>query len=178
MSVITRKKSFEEIVNRLRRDEELPVIVLGCDKCAKLNETGGTPQVKEMKERLKEVGFKIMEIEGLPEAIEEGLCDPQAVKKNVKKVTGIDMEFQMLILSCGAGLKCVRDIISSIGLVPGLETLGPGVKGELACLACGDCQFDIDGCKMLKLLDDQVNRLKQSYAKSLEKKLGGENESR
>lgn len=176
MSVITRKKSFEEIVNRLRRDEELPVIVLGCNKCAKLSETGGTPQVKEMKERLKEAGFRIMEIEGFPEAIEEGLCDPQAVEKDVKKLVGTNIELQMLILSCGAGLKCLRDIISGIRLVPGLETLGPGVKGELACLACGDCQFDIDGCKMLKLLDDQVNRLKLSYAKSLEKKLGGKNE--
>jgi hypothetical protein len=164
MSVITKQKPFEKIVESLNRNSGLPVVVLGCDKCAKISETGGTVQVKKMKIKLSEEGFKVLNVEGVPEAIEEGLCDLEAVKKKIRGLKEVDIKYQILILSCGAGLKCVRDIIEKAVIIPGLETLGPGVKGELACIACGDCQFDNNGCKMLRILDDQVSKLRKSYA--------------
>jgi hypothetical protein len=65
-------------------------------------------------------------------------------------LAGEERDYQILVLSCGAGLKCVRDTLPGVRIVPGLDTLGPGVKAELACLACGRCEFAEGGCKMLR----------------------------
>lgn len=162
MSVITMSKRFEDVVGVLRVRSELPVVVLGCDKCAKTSKTGGTAEVRALRGRLRGAGVTVREVPDLVDAVEEGLCDPQAVPLRLKPLA-TEPACQILVLSCGAGLKCVRDVAPGRRLVPGLDTLGPGVKGDLACLACGDCRFDEGGCRRIRLADEQARRLAAGY---------------
>jgi hypothetical protein len=166
MSVITARKSYDDLYAALLARGDLPVVVLGCDKCAKTSKTGGAQEVRELRDRLRTSGLMLRETAGLVDAVEEGLCDPKAVPERVKSLAGSDRDYQMVVLSCGAGLKCVRDNLPGIRLIPGLDTLGPGVKGDLACLACGNCQFGASGCKMLRIAEEQARRLSQGYPAS------------
>ena len=54
----TTPKPFEEIKNALEGYEKLAVI--GCDGCAKVCMTGGSDQVVEMAEKLKEKGKNVV----------------------------------------------------------------------------------------------------------------------
>jgi len=163
MSVITVRKGYDELHAALLVRGDLPVIVLGCDKCAKISNTGGAQEVRELRDRLQSSGVALRETAGLVDAVEEGLCDPKAVTERLSPLAGSQRDYQVVVLSCGAGLKCVRDTLSGVRLVPGLDTLGPGVKGELACLACGHCEFGETGCKMLRVAEEQMRRLSRGY---------------
>jgi len=163
MSVITMSKPKDDVVSALARRAELEVVVLGCDKCAKVSKTGGSEEVRSIRLELSRAGIPVRNVAGLVDAVEEGLCDAKAVSERLQRLLPGDGAFQVLVLSCGAGLKCVRDVLPGVRLVPGLDTLGPGVKGDLACLACGDCRFGDEGCKMLSLAGEHAARLKASY---------------
>ena len=166
MSVITVRKGYDELHAALLVRGDLPVIVLGCDKCAKTSKTGGAEEVRELRDRLRTSGLMLRETAGLVDAVEEGLCDPKAVPERLRPLAGTERDFQVVVLSCGAGLKCVRDALPGVRLVPGLDTLGPGVKGELACLACGQCEFGEAGCRMLRIAEEQARRLSRGYPAS------------
>ena len=163
MSVITTSKSYEEVHAAVSRRGDLPALVLGCDKCAKNSKTGGSKEVGELRERLRASGVLIHEVPGLVDAVEEGLCDPKAVPERLRPLAGKASDYQVVVLACGAGLKCVRDTLPGVRLVPGLDTLGPGVKDQLACMACGNCEFGEAGCKMLRITEEQARRLAQGY---------------
>jgi hypothetical protein len=170
MSVITTKKPFEEVVSKIESGKNLSTLVVGCDKCAKISKTGGTEETLEMIRLLKERGIKVFEKNGLPYALEDGLCDPKAVSKWASNLSESDTNsLQLLVLSCGAGLKCLRDNLKKVRIIAGLNTLGPGVKGELACLSCGDCTFGDEGCRMTKIVEIQSNYLSKSYKESRSK---------
>ena len=164
MSVITESKTYEDVYEQLSGRKDLPIVVLGCDKCAKTSKTGGEVEVRAMREQLRNSGLMLLDSPGLVDAVEEGLCDPKAVPERLQPLREQGAAgFQVLVLACGAGLQCVRGVLPHARVVPGLNTLGPGVKGELACLACGDCRFGQDGCKMLRLAQAQANRLSSAY---------------
>lgn len=162
MSVITAKKRPEELLHLLGTKPELPLAIIGCDKCAKLSKTGGSEQVAEVKAWLKTQGLQLLEPAGLPLAVEEGLCDPKAAPERLAPLKG-KKPFRLLVLACGAGLLGARQCLPQAWIIPGLNTLGPGVKDQLACLACGDCRFGEQGCKMLAVVEEQRRRLSLSY---------------
>jgi len=166
MSVITASKRYDELHGAISKRGDLQVVVLGCDKCAKTSKTGGAEEVRELRDRLRTSGLMLRETAGLVDAVEEGLCDPKAVPERLRPLAGTERDFQVVVLSCGAGLKCVRDALPGVRLVPGLDTLGPGVKGDLACLACGQCEFGETGCKMLRIAEEQARRLSRGYPAS------------
>jgi hypothetical protein len=166
MSVITASKRYDELHGAISKRGDLQVVVLGCDKCAKTSKTGGAEEVRELRDRLRTSGLMLRETAGLVDAVEEGLCDPKAVPERLRPLAGTERDFQVVVLSCGAGLKCVRDALPGVRLVPGLDTLGPGVKGELACLACGQCEFGEAGCRMLRIAEEQARRLSRGYPAS------------
>jgi len=163
MSVITATKSYEDIHAALLRRGDLPVVVLGCDKCARTSGTGGTAEVRALRERIRDSGLLLREPEGLVDAVEEGMCDPAAMAQRLRPLGDVAEEYQLLALACGAGLKCARDTLPGVRIVAGLDTLGPGVKGELACLACGDCRFGDEGCRRLNVVAEQARRLSLGY---------------
>ena len=163
MSVVTVSKNYDELHAALLVRGDLKVVVLGCDKCAKISKTGGAQEVRELRDRLRSSGVALLETAGLVDAVEEGLCDPKAVAERLNPLAGAERGYQIAVLACGAGLKCVRDTLPGVRLVPGLDTLGPGVKGELACLACGRCEFGEAGCRMLRVAEEQTRRLSRGY---------------
>ena len=164
MSVITASKPFADVHAQLIARGDLATVIVGCDKCAKTSATGGTNEVRQLRARLRESNLLLREVVGLPDAIEEGLCDPTAVAARLNPLAAEPDGFQVLALSCGAGLKCLRDLLPKVRLIPGLDTLGPGVEGELACLACGDCHFGEEGCGQLRVAREQSRRLSDGYS--------------
>lgn len=163
MSVITTSKGFDEVWALLAQRGDLRTAVVGCDKCAKTSRTGGTAEVRAIRERLRAGNMLLVDAPALVDAVEEGLCDPKAVPERLAPLSSMLSEIQLLVLSCGAGLKCVMDTLPGVRIVPGLNTLGPGVKDQLACLSCGDCSFGTAGCKMLGITRRQADRLAASY---------------
>ena len=163
MSVITTSKNFDEVWARLAERADLRTAVVGCDKCAKTSRTGGAAEVLAMKAQFRASNMLLVDAPGLVDAVEEGLCDPKAVPERLAVLKALLSEIQLLVLSCGAGLKCVKDTLPGVRIVPGLNTLGPGVKDQLACLSCGDCRFGTDGCKMMSIARAQAERLAASY---------------
>lgn len=83
MSVITVSKPWTEVVESLARRPDLVTAVVGCDKCAKLSGTGGAEQVRNLRERLEQGGVAVCRPDGLADAVEEGLCDPEAVARRL-----------------------------------------------------------------------------------------------
>jgi hypothetical protein len=162
MSVITRKKPDSEVRGSLFKRGDLAVVVVGCDKCAKTSGTGGSEQVRAWKKQLRTTTM-FEEPAGLADAVEEGLCDPGAVSKRLAPLRELTDRVQLLVLACGAGLKCVSDALPGMHIVPGLNTLGPGVKDQLACLACADCRFDSGRCRMVELVKAQAEALETGY---------------
>jgi hypothetical protein len=61
----------------------------------------------------------------LVDAVEEGPCDPKAVPERLHPLVGQEPEFQMVVLSCGAGLKCVRDTLPGVRLIPASTRWAP-----------------------------------------------------
>lgn len=53
-------------------------------------------------------------------------------------------------------------LVWAVGLTAG-GTLGPGVKGEFACLSFGDCRFGEDGWAMLAVARRQSEGLDAGY---------------
>jgi len=157
VSVVTIQKSFEEVLATLNAVAAAKVWVLGCDKCGKVSKTGGTEQVVEMRVRLRSVGLMAVEPEGVPAACEDGLCDPKAVAAIAQSYATEDVD-AILVMACGAGLKCVADNYPGKAVLPALNTLGPGVKDKLSCLSCGDCRFQDGECKMVNVVA-QVHRM-------------------
>ena len=164
MSVITVQKEFNEIQTMLFKRADLHVVVIGCDKCAKVSQTGGANEVRKIREDLHQGKYMILKPDGLVDALEEGLCDPEAVTRQLAPLKPFKGQFQLLVMACGAALKCVSDLLPNVPIVPGLNTLGPGVRDQLACISCGDCRFGTHGCQMTRLLALQVKRLNESYA--------------
>ncbi|AEF95884.1 hypothetical protein [Methanotorris igneus] len=162
MAVITIKKDFVEIKRKLMEKNVKTVMVIGCGICAKSSKTGGPEEVKEMKKMLIEEGFRIFEDENLPDSLEDGLCRYSAVEKLAKSVD-VDSFDSILVLACGAGLKCIADNFKDKKIISGVNTIGIGIKEKLVCLACGDCGFDDGVCKRLAIIEEINKHLKRSY---------------
>ncbi len=62
MSVITVSKPDEEFSNLLGRRPDVPAVVLGCGKCAKLRHTGGSEGVRLPRQRLSVSGVRIAKV--------------------------------------------------------------------------------------------------------------------
>lgn len=163
MSVVTVSKDRDDVVRELGRHPGATVHVLGCGKCAKVSGTGGRDQVIEMRAFLKTRGVTLTAEDLEPLTVEDGACDPDAVGQAARAL-GEAAFHAVLVLACGAGLHCVASAMPGKTVVPGLDTLGPGVKDQLSCLACGDCRFAAGECKMVVLAKVASEKLSGAYA--------------
>lgn len=69
---------------------------------------------------LKSKGIQLFEKEGLFYALDDGLCEPKAVSKWCEQIPDSDLDsLQILVLSCGAGLKCMKDNLPKTRIIPG-----------------------------------------------------------
>lgn len=159
MIAITEDKSYSEIQDMLDDRGDLPVVVIGCGQCV----GGGPAQARERYDevlRWVRAGAFYMEApDGLSGVADPGLCDPVAGVALLKALRDLEEDVQLLVLACGAGLDRVQSILPGVRLVPALDTLGLGVGGQLSCVACGECHFGQQGCRMIPVLGRQAARL-------------------
>ena len=139
--IITEKKPIEEIRESLKDSKK--VFIMGCGTCAKLSQTGGEEQVKEMAQLLSD-----KEIVGT--VVIETPCDKRILKRDLRAVSAsLNAADTVLVLSCGVGVQTLVELTGKIA-IPGLNTKFIGMTEHIGafyqrCLACGDCILDETG---------------------------------
>ncbi|MCK4847114.1 MAG: methylenetetrahydrofolate reductase C-terminal domain-containing protein, partial [Deltaproteobacteria bacterium] len=143
--IITKKKTIEDITASLEGKKS--VYLFGCNSCAEQCKTGGAEELKSMTETLTDKGFKVT-----GSSLVDETCYTQLVKREFRKVDAVKKSDAVLVLSCGAGVKCVADEAEDIGdgtqtIVPALDSMflssvervGRFFEG---CSLCGECVLD------------------------------------
>ncbi|MBW1732184.1 MAG: methylenetetrahydrofolate reductase C-terminal domain-containing protein [Deltaproteobacteria bacterium] len=137
------QKPFEEILGYL--EGENMVFILGCDGCAQASQTGGLPQVLEMKGRLEREGKKITGYK-----VVDFLCQKALVASALRPLEDRVMESDsVLVLCCGVGIQTSAAMILK-PVHPGCNTINLGGsrgewRGSERCMECGDCLLDYTG---------------------------------
>lgn len=139
--IVTKQKELNDIIKCI---SEGPVFIIGCSECATVCHTGGEEEVLSMKKALEKQDIKITGW-----VILEPACNLQKGKlllKNYKK--DIEIAKKILVLACGNGAQTVSEIIETIDIVPGCDTLFLGeIKHandfEKRCALCGECIQDL-----------------------------------
>ena len=136
MKSITRQKPFEEIQEQLEPFDR--VFIAGCGTCATLTETGGVDQVKEMSDRLLELGKRISGTTVIPTACDE--MTSEVMKEHNRAIGDADC---ILVMSCALGVHRISLYIDR-PVIPALDTMfiavedTPGNFHEV-CAQCGQC---------------------------------------
>ncbi len=136
MKSITKQKPFEEITELLEAYDRL--FIIGCGTCATVTETGGIDQVREMNDKLQELGKRVSGWTVIPTACDE--MTGETMKNNKR---AIDDASCILVMSCALGVHRVSLYIDR-PVIPALDTLfiaiedSPGRFSEV-CAQCGQC---------------------------------------
>ena len=112
---ITRQKPGEEIDRLL--DGFGRVFIAGCGTCVTLTQTGGQPEVKEMRENLSRKGKLITGDVVLPVA-----CDNLTGEALLEYGKQIDQADVLLIMTCAFGVQTISRQIGKM-VIPALDTL-------------------------------------------------------
>jgi len=159
----TTPKPFEEIQNALKGYEK--VAVIGCDGCAKVCMTGGSDQVAEMAQKLKEKGKTVLFALSPERTCYVGKTKV-ALDPHIDKLKSADA---VLILGCGGAVQITRQVLENYHLtIPvkvGLDSVGHMdtlIMGELAieqCQECGECILNETGgiCPVTKCAKSLLN---------------------
>ncbi len=137
------KKPFDEIKGYLEGEKK--VFILGCDGCAQASQTGGLPQVLEMKRELEGAGKKVTGY-----TVIDFLCQKALVASRLHPLEAQVMDADsVLILSCGVGVQAAAAVIPK-PVHPGCNTISlGGLRGEWQgserCVECGDCLLHYTG---------------------------------
>lgn len=137
------QKPFEEIAGYLEGEKK--VFILGCDGCAQSSQTGGMPQVLEMKERLEKEGKTVTGY-----SVIDFLCQKALVASRLRPLEDKVMEADSLLaLTCGVGVQSVAAMVEK-PVHPGCNTISLGGsrgewQGSERCLECGDCLLHYTG---------------------------------
>jgi hypothetical protein len=141
--LLSEQKPFDEILGYLEHEEK--VFILGCDGCAQASQTGGLPQVLEMKERLEKEGKTVTGCH-----VADFLCQKALVASRLRPLENtIMVSDSLLVLSCGIGIQCAAAMVKK-PVHPGCNTINLGGsrgewKGYERCLECGDCLLEYTG---------------------------------
>ncbi len=139
----TIQKRLEVILDFMKDEEK--VFIIGCGNCARKCQSGGEPEVRNMKERLEAAG-KVVTGTNVP----DGTCSlgfvNELVKNNREAVEEAD---SLLVLACGQGVHTVIDATGKVvhpgcDTIFGGETLRPGDVREY-CSLCGECIIEDTG---------------------------------
>lgn len=137
------QKPFEEIIGYL--DGESKIFIVGCDGCANASQTGGLPQVLEMRARLEEAGKKVCGY-----SVIDFLCQKALVASRLRaKEKELEDADSLLVLTCGVGVQAVAAVVPK-PVHPGCNTISLGGsrgewQGSERCMECGDCLLDYTG---------------------------------
>ena len=159
----TVQKPFEEILAALEDYSSLAVI--GCDGCAKVCQSGGSEQVAELAEKLRQAGKDIV-LEATPERTcylaktHAALDDKQ---EDLKKAQGL------LVLGCGGAVQITRavtedydlivPVMTGVDSIGHMDTLETGILALEQCQECGECILNETGgiCPVTKCAKSLLN---------------------
>ena len=133
---ITQQKPEEELDQLLEGLGR--VFIIGCGTCVTLTQTGGVPEVAEMKEKLSQKGKMITGDVVVPVA-----CD-NLTRDALDEYGGrIDQADVLLIMTCAFGVQTIARQMKKM-VVPALDTLFIGKETSLGefneiCTQCGTC---------------------------------------
>lgn len=134
--IITQPKPFEEIKKMLKDFKKL--IIIGCSDCASICQTGGSEQVKEMAEKLKD------EHEILATLMCQNPCDARVVKSDIKFIEEeLGKADAILTMACGLGTQDLAKVTGK-KIIPANNTLFMGQVERLGryyelCCGCDNC---------------------------------------
>lgn len=143
--IVVKPKSFEEIRSTLQGYKR--ILIVGCDGCAGIYETGGLKQAEILKERLE----LAQEIKGDRKISVRALtvlrqCDDDVVANSLREAVG--EADAILSLGCGVGVQTIADAFEDKPVFPGNNTEFIGMMDRSQeklferCHACGDCVLD------------------------------------
>lgn len=159
----TATKPMDEILGVLAKHQK--IAVSGCNGCAKVNKTGGEPQVNAMAETLRAAGKEV------PVAlVPERGCYIDFVREKhedtKEQLSGCDA---VLVLGCGGSTHIMRQYTEELGLTmpvkTALNTVGhvdivsPGALAIEQCGECGECVLNETGaiCPVTKCAKSLLN---------------------
>jgi ferredoxin len=139
--IVTEKKPIDEIFESL--GEENKILLLGCNGCAEVCDTGGEAAVLAMKEELEKAGKTIV-----GHVVIDFLCNKILVSMRLSRYANeLDEAESVLVLTCGIGVQAVSKVVEKV-VHPALNTISlGGFQGlwpsEERCDQCGDCVLDL-----------------------------------
>src|SRR4030042_4754867 len=102
--IISELKPFPEIVSYLDGDKK--IFIVGCKGCAEVCQTGGEPQVLEMKQKLQEAGKTVTGY-----TVVDFLCDKALVKLRLKaREEDVVAADSLLVMTCGIGVQATAAV--------------------------------------------------------------------
>lgn len=141
--LVSEQKPLEEILHLLNGEKN--IFLVGCKGCAEGCESGGEPQVLEMKQTLEGEGKNITGFSLIDMVCNESLTKMRLAAQR----QAVDSADSILVLTCGSGIQSVASAINKV-VHPGCNTISSGVvhaewKEAERCLECGDCILDYTG---------------------------------
>ncbi len=136
--IVSELKPLPEILGYLDADRH--IFLVGCRGCAEACQTGGEPQVLEMKEKLEASGKKVVGWMVLPTA-----CDELTKYALEEKAGDIEAAGCILAMTCAIGVQVISFYLEKPKSVyPALNTMFLGVEDSPGhfvevCLQCGSC---------------------------------------
>ena len=162
MSIITRKKNFDEIIKKIEKARG--VLVLGCEGCAKDSHTGGPEEVYEMAKRLEQRGIKVFTLE---KSCVYYVCWEKSLEERFNEISSLAGDIDtILLLACGTGISCLNVVLKRHGMqleiVTGTDTIGIGhvpisSPEKVTCWLCGKCELINNECKLLSFKKNKKN---------------------
>jgi len=137
--IIAERKPLEEIAAMAAPYEK--VCVLGCNTCVAVCMAGGEKEAEETAALLR-IHRKKNNIDGVVEVSSiERQCEYEMIDEFLEKLKSYDL---IVSLACGVGVQTMVDHVSSLRVVPGLNTTSMGYPTEQGvwkenCLGCGNC---------------------------------------
>ncbi|NLT36208.1 MAG: 5,10-methylenetetrahydrofolate reductase [Gaiellales bacterium] len=138
--IIAKQKDFADILRMLEGSRR--VFIVGCGECATATETGGAPQVLDMKRRLEAEGKEVVGTD-----VAHSVCQELDLKRLLRlHKEAVERTDVFLVLSCGAGAQSLRDATTA-RIVAGTDSLFLGnslrrLDYEEKCSLCGECVID------------------------------------
>jgi hypothetical protein len=138
--IITTSKPFEEVLQALEGEDK--VFLVGCSNCATDCETGGEPEVAEMKEKLEAEGKTVTGT-----VVYEEVCHELNTKRKFREnKEAVEDAEGFIVMCCGAGVQSVREATEeAVHPACNTEFLGNILRhGNFTekCSLCGDCVLE------------------------------------
>ncbi len=155
--IVSELKPLSEILGYLDGDRH--IFLVGCRGCAEACQTGGEPQVLEMKEKLEQVGKKVTGY-----TVVDFLCNKALVKmKLYAHEAEVGASDSLLVMTCGIGVQATAAVVDK-PTHPACNTINLGGsqgewRGSERCRECGDCLLDYTGgiCPLVACTKGLIN---------------------